>query len=925
MKKKRILSLLLVISVVISSISAMGVVVNASDTDVLTLNTWIPDEGEAYAYLISCDTTASGTVRVPATYEGYPVKYITNGAFKDCTEVTSIIFEGGVEQIQEKAFENCTNLISVSFPDTLLWIANNVFLNCENIKNIHFADNESLFNAKLDIMWAPAHNWNLYIDGKYTSDLVIPEGVTCVEWGAFDCCTSLKSVTFPSTIEEIETFAFYACANLATVSIPDVAVDINERAFAETKLYNTQSNWENGLLYAGNHVLSAKDATGKVTFKEGTVSVASGAFTGSTVTSAFIPDSVKAINTAFAGNDSIKTVSIGSGVEILPFGCFAGCDALATVTLSEGVKRIEKRAFAECIALQTINLPETLEYLDEGAFYECASLATLKLPASLGEYDLFKFRSMTNITLTFAEDHPYYSESNGIVYNADKTELIYVPVKVAGKVTIPATVKKIGENAFKDCVNITEMVFGSGLETIGANAFEGCTGLKDLTFSDGITAIEENAFKGCTGITEITFGKGLATIGDYAFQDCTGLKSIVIPENITAIGDGTFKNCTGAINVVFTDGLTTIGSRAFENCQSIVAVTFPESLIYVGEYAFVDCVKLEYITLNEDIEYIGVDAFKNTKFYNNIANNTADGNYYVEDTLVFATGTNVVIKEGITTIATGAINSDEIVSITLPSTLTYIEKGFNAPNLETVNMQNLGKWLNIEYEDETANILGMCPKAKICISGIYMESTLIPPEVTTIRAYKYANNQLFRLAVIPNTVTKIEDNAFYGCSSRLTIKCGENSAAHKYAVENGLRYIFFDKNDPYNTVIDMEESILETDNEMIDNPDEIVASDIGTLISYIGSHKIDSLQIFGTGSKIVVIINGVRYEFTLVVKGDINGDGTCDALDIEAIHHLMRGMGGYDKYRVRAMDTNSDEEVNVADYQSMVNKTLYKE
>lgn len=970
MKKKRLISLLLALSVVLSSISAMGVVATAATTDVLRFGTWEPEDGEPYAYLVSCDPEAVGNIRVPATYEGYPVKYITEGAFADCVNVSSIVFEGNVEQVQPKAFQNCLGLTSVDFPDTIQWIGNNVFSGCENIKNIFFADIDSLFNAKLDMMWAPSHYWNLYVGNRHMTDMVVPEGVTYIDWGAFDCCNSLKSVTLPTTIEDVETFAFYDCPYLETIIIPDVAVDINERAFAQTKFYKNQNNWSNGILYAGNHVLSAVKATGKVTLKDGTVSVGTGAFSGATVTEVIFPDSVKAINNCLAANSSIESVTIGSGVEIIPFGSFANCEKLSSVTFSEGLKRIEKRAFASCVALTSAELPETLEYLDSGAFYNCTALANLQLPASLGEYDLSNFKNTPYINLTFSESNPYYSSEDGIVYNKDKTAILYVPTSANGIFTIPDTVKSIGENAFKDCVNITGIVFGSGLETIGENvfagctglktltvnnnvntiganafsgctgietlviennveaigdyAFKGCVGLKDVTIGDGVATLGNYAFEGCTGITKLTLGKGITTIPDYAFVGCSGLTTVVIPENVKEIGEGAFKDCAELVSVVFTKGLTTIGDCAFENCQSLLAITIPTNVKNIGNYAFRDCVNLEYVTLHSGIDFMGLNVFKNTKYYNDIVAGTVDGNIYEGDTLVLATGTHVVIKEGITRIAKGAINSDEIVSITLPNSLTYVEKGFNAPNLEEVRMQNLEKWLNLEYEDETANILGMCPNAKACIAGIFIESTLIPPGVTKIQSYKYANNPFFLLAIIPNSVTEIEDNAFYGCSSKFTIKCGENSAAHKYAIENGFRYVLFDKYDPYNTVVDMDESILETENEMVDTPDEIVASNLGTIISFISSHKHDNIEIFGTGSKIVVVVNGVRYEFTLVVKGDINGDGICDALDIEAIHRVLQGKGGYNKYVIRAMDTNSDEEINVSDYQGMVNKALYK-
>lgn len=854
MKKKRLVSLILALSIAISAISAMGLATYATDEEeVLSFSTWTPDEGDCYAILNSCSTSATGVVTVPATYEGLPVRYVSQEAFKDCTEITSLVFEGGVEVINEKAFSGCTSLTSVTFPSTILCLMDNIFLNCDNMKNIFFADAESLFNANKHMLWAPNHSWNLYIGGKYTANLVVPEGVTCIEWGAFDMCSSIKAVSLPSTIEEVETFAFYDCENLEYITIPDIPVDISERAFAETKFYNYAYNWEDGILYCGNHILSGVKATGAVTVKDGTISIASGAFAGSTVTSAVIPDSVKAINTAFGGNDTIKTVTIGSGIEVLPFRCFDDCDSLTTVNLSEGLKRIEQRAFADCISLTDINLPDSLEYFEIGSINGCNALKNLNIPSTLIDIALSEFKDNPYLKLTFDADHPRYTAEDGLVYSLDKTELMYVPVSVSGKYTIPSNVTTVGEGAFEGCINITELVIPANVITIGKNAFKDCTGIKAIVLGGGLKTIEESAFINCTGISNIAFPQNVKLIGDSAFSDCTNL---------------------------------------------------------------------QYVTLHDSIEYLGKNAFYNTKFITNLTTNTEDGNYYIDDTLVFAAGTEVVIKDGTTKIAHSAINSDEITSISLPTSLVEVGKNFNAPNLAEVHIKTLSSWLNVEYADETANILGMCPNAKIWLNGICIETTIVPSDISTIKAYKYANNRQFDFAIIPNTVTKIEDNAFYGCSSRLIFRCGENSAAHKYAEENGIKYVFFDARDPRNTVIDKEDNVIITDEELVVTPDEILLPDIGELISSIGSMKIDTIEIYGTGSTIVVIINGVRYEFTLVVKGDVNGDGVCDALDAEYLNHALHGRKDYKHHHMRAMDADSDEELTVADYQGIVNKAI---
>ncbi|MCL2062549.1 MAG: leucine-rich repeat protein, partial [Firmicutes bacterium] len=63
-------------------------------------------------------------------------------------------------------------------------------------------------------------------------------------------------------------------------------------------------------------------------------------------------------------------------------------------------------------------------------------------------------------------------------------------------VTIPKSAGRIGWKAFKDCKNLTSVIFESGskLTDIESRAFEGCTGLTSITIPDSVTMIEYSAF-----------------------------------------------------------------------------------------------------------------------------------------------------------------------------------------------------------------------------------------------------------------------------------------------------------------------------------------------------------------------------------------------------------------------------------------------
>jgi hypothetical protein len=117
-----------------------------------------------------------------------------------------------------------------------------------------------------------------------------------------------------------------------------------------------------------------------------------------------------------------------------------------------------------------------------------------------------------------------------------------------GDVTIPAVIDGkavvgIGEEVFRNNLDIESITLPEGLATIGANAFNGCKNLASVTIPASVTVIGEAAFFWCSGFVSITLPAGVTSIGNYAFGYCSGLVSIVIPASITAIGAGAFFAC----------------------------------------------------------------------------------------------------------------------------------------------------------------------------------------------------------------------------------------------------------------------------------------------------------------------------------------------------------------------------------------------
>jgi hypothetical protein len=63
-------------------------------------------------------------------------------------------------------------------------------------------------------------------------------------------------------------------------------------------------------------------------------------------------------------------------------------------------------------------------------------------------------------------------------------------------------------------------------------------------------------------------------------------------------------------------------------------------------------------------------------------------------------------------------------------------------------------------------------------------------------------------------------------------------------------------------------------------------------------------------------------KFVCVIKNDVNGDGVCDVLDCAQVARASNGFEVFNGAYAVAADTNSDDEVDINDYQSVINKAL---
>jgi hypothetical protein len=140
------------------------------------------------------------------------------------------------------------------------------------------------------------------------------------------------------------------------------------------------------------------------------------------------------------------------------------------------------------------------------------------------------------------------------------------------QVIIPNTVKTIGQAAFNDCMFLTKVDIPNSVKSIGQNCFGSCSSLTSFVLNDSITKIEDHTFMGCYSMGTFTFGKNVKSIGTGAFQMCYALKKIEIPNSVDSIHKGAFGACILLKTIIIGSSVKFIDMLAFganENLKQI--------------------------------------------------------------------------------------------------------------------------------------------------------------------------------------------------------------------------------------------------------------------------------------------------------------------------------------------------------------------
>ncbi len=453
-----------------------------------------------------------------------PESVVTIGesAFSDCHNLGKTVkLPAHLQRLGDSAFWHCTGLTEMEVPDEIRVLEGNVFELCTNLKTIKFP----AALTKIDK--------TAFVFCQSLTELEIPEGVTAIGKAAFEYCTGLESVKLPASLTQIKIRAFANCSNLKAITAAP----------------------ENPAFKAEGGVLYSKDGKTLVAWPDG---IAKG--------EVIIPEGVENIGeAAFKGNADLTAVILPASAKTMGLSAFWRCVNLERVVLNEGFEVLGNDAFMDCTKLKEITLPESLKKITDWTFWNCTGLKELHLPKNVESVGLGTFLHCDSLeAIEVDPENTHLQSDGGILYNADRTELICCP-NGKEKAVLPASVKKIGRYGLL-----------------------GCKKLQEVVLNDGLEAIDDWAFDGCCSLKQIEIPQSVRFLGDFMFYDCSALEKIVLPESTTRIGTCFFEN-TGFTEITLPENVVRVERYAFMDCKKLQRVTGPNKEAVFGREVFYSC------------------------------------------------------------------------------------------------------------------------------------------------------------------------------------------------------------------------------------------------------------------------------------------------------------------------------------------------
>lgn len=441
-----------------------------------------------------------------------------------------------------------------------------------------------------------------YIGSNRTS-ITVPDTikdipVAAIAEGAFKGNTELTYVKVSEGIKDVGASAFENCTSLATISLPSTIIHIGEKAIYNTAYYNDTSNWR---------LKKTQDESSS----SGGVSIGGGNGGGSID---WEDIGAPVLQYLYLGKNLIEIeiegmYSLNYGTLVIADGAFKGNTKLIDVGLPSSIVTIGCNAFEGCTSLESVRNLNAVDYIGDGAFKACTSLEVL----DISETAVFNANAIYNTgyynntenwekgTLYMGARVVGTDAKNGETLVRDGSTHIIGEALADEDAVIPASVTSIADNAFTSTENVTIFGYsGTYAETYANDNNIPFINLDALTKGDVDFngAVDENDLSILYSVSSLHAYEGYAIsiAGDMNEDGAVdGLDAIILDLFLKDMGPSTLKgdaNGDGQVNEADYELLVKISSG-----NEIIKNTFMFDRCDLNEDGAVDGFDAMYLDL----------------------------------------------------------------------------------------------------------------------------------------------------------------------------------------------------------------------------------------------------------------------------------------------------------------------------------------
>lgn len=305
----------------------------------------------ANAKFITPETTEGGTDPAPAAaYDSAGlVTTIGDGAFMDCTSLTTITLPYFIARIGNSAFENCTALATFTTMDgadsktaALRTIGDRAFFGSTSLNNVDVNTTKGVNTIGVSAFENCGQLATINLSG-----------VTRFAEGVFRNAKALKSVTMSANASiYVGQEAFRNCVTLSDITARIAAVE--DGAFRNCISLRAITFVSSGIEYIGSNAFNGCVLIQKVSIPSSVVAIGDSAF-----------DGCRGITSlTFESDETLQTIG---------YSAFGGCSLLTRVILPSSLVELNASAFYGCSDLEYVEFGENIQSVGEDAFALCAT------------------------------------------------------------------------------------------------------------------------------------------------------------------------------------------------------------------------------------------------------------------------------------------------------------------------------------------------------------------------------------------------------------------------------------------------------------------------------------------------------------------------------------------------------------------------